>query len=115
MTSASVAALADSIPPSTTPKRPPPPPRTAFPEAYLPLLYGKIDTLATSSLAFIVETLHQELKEHKIKKNSIEAKIREVAEKCKEKKVWVIKPDIKSSLCATSPQGDAVAFTTEVL
>ena len=82
---------------STPPKRPPPAPKTAFPDVHLPALFNQINRLATSSLSYIVETLHQELKEHKVKKNSIEAKIREVGEKCKERKVWVVKPEVRVS------------------
>jgi hypothetical protein len=37
-----------------------------------------------------VESVYQELRAHKVKKNAIEAKVREVAEKSKEKKIWVI-------------------------
>lgn len=69
-----------------------PKPKNPFPEAHLPALLSKIETLATGSLISIVETVYQELKEHKVKKNAIEAKVREVGEKCKDKKVWVVKP-----------------------
>ena len=69
-----------------------PKPKNPFPDAHLPALLSKIETLATGSLISIVETVYQELKEHKVKKNAIEAKVREVGEKCKDKKVWVIKP-----------------------
>ncbi|KAF9821680.1 hypothetical protein IEO21_00526 [Rhodonia placenta] len=76
-------------------KRPLPAPKTAFPEAHLPLLLARINSLATGSLPYIVEAVHQELKEQRVKKNSIEAKIREVGEKCKTKKIWVVKPHFK--------------------
>ncbi|KAG2158454.1 uncharacterized protein EDB93DRAFT_670725 [Suillus bovinus] len=65
-------------------------PKTTFPDAHVPLLISKITTLATANLTFIVESVHQELRAHKVKKNAIEAKVREVAEKSKEKKIWVI-------------------------
>ncbi|KAG2077980.1 hypothetical protein BDR04DRAFT_1064958 [Suillus decipiens] len=65
-------------------------PKTTFPDAHVPLLISKITTLATANLTFIVESIHQELRAHKVKKNAIEAKVREVAEKSKEKKIWVI-------------------------
>ncbi|KAG2061654.1 hypothetical protein BDR06DRAFT_925552 [Suillus hirtellus] len=65
-------------------------PKTTFPDAHVPLLISKITTLATANLTFIVESVHQELRAHKVKKNAIEAKIREVAKKSKEKKIWVI-------------------------
>ena len=45
----------------------------------------------------IVETVHRELQAHKVKKNAIEAKVREVGEKCKEKKVWIVKADVRVS------------------
>lgn len=62
------------------------------------MLLSKITALATSNLAFIVETVYQDVREHRVKKNSIEAKIKEVGEKCKTQKVWVVKPDVKVSL-----------------
>lgn len=97
------------------PKRPIMAPKTIFPDIHLPVLFRRIDALATSNLAFIVETLHQELREHKVKKNSIEAKIREVAEKCKERKVWVVKPEAKSNLCSIPSQAEPISFLPEVL
>ncbi len=44
-----------------------------------------------------MEAVFQELRTFKVKKNAIEAKIKEVAEKLKDKdrKVWVVKPDFK--------------------
>ncbi|KAG1756444.1 uncharacterized protein EDB91DRAFT_1212997 [Suillus paluster] len=65
-------------------------PKTMFPDAHVPLLVSKITTLATANLTFIVESIHQELRAHKVKKNAIEAKVREVAEKSKEKRIWVV-------------------------
>ncbi|KAG0705051.1 hypothetical protein DFH29DRAFT_908572 [Suillus ampliporus] len=65
-------------------------PKTTFPDVHVPLLLGKITTLATANLTFIVESIHQELRAHKVKKNAIEAKVREVAEKSKDKKIWVV-------------------------
>ncbi|KZT11534.1 uncharacterized protein LAESUDRAFT_740995 [Laetiporus sulphureus 93-53] len=76
-------------------------PRTSFPEAHLPLLLTRISTLSTSSLAYIVETVHQELREQRVKKNAIEAKVREVGEKCKTQKIWVVKPDVKARFTFT--------------
>ncbi|OCH95613.1 hypothetical protein OBBRIDRAFT_883869 [Obba rivulosa] len=75
-------------------------PKTTFPDAHLPFLLAKINALATSSLTYIVETVHKDLKEHRVKKNAIEAKVREIGEKCKEKKVWVVKPSVVASLGA---------------
>lgn len=47
--------------------------------------------MQANSLPFIVEMVYQELKAHKVKKNAIEAKIKEIGEKDKEKKFWVLK------------------------
>ncbi|KAI0747928.1 chromatin assembly factor 1 subunit A-domain-containing protein [Daedaleopsis nitida] len=85
--------------PAPIAKRPAPAPRNPFPEAHLPHLLARINELATSSLQGIVETVHRELQAHKVKKNAIEAKVREVGEKCKEKKVWVVKPSMRVSGC----------------
>ncbi|KAG2157432.1 hypothetical protein DEU56DRAFT_764608 [Suillus clintonianus] len=65
-------------------------PKTTFPDAHVPLLLSKITALATANLTFIVESIHQELRADKVKKNAIEAKVREVAEKSREKKIWVV-------------------------
>lgn len=79
------------------PKRSALPPKNPFPEAHMPHLLTRIDALATSSLLGIVDTVFRELQAHKVKKNAIEAKVREVGEKCKEKKVWVVKADVRVS------------------
>ncbi|KIM80821.1 hypothetical protein PILCRDRAFT_822100 [Piloderma croceum F 1598] len=71
-----------------------PAPKTTFPDAHLPALVSKIAALETSNITFLVESIYQELRPHKVKKNAIEAKIKEVGEKCKEKKVWIIKPSV---------------------
>ncbi|OBZ75701.1 hypothetical protein A0H81_04511 [Grifola frondosa] len=82
--------------PSSAPvKRTPLMPKTPFPNVHLPLLFARIDSLATTSLHCIVETVHHELQAHRVKKNAIEAKVREIAEKSKERKVWVVKPDAR--------------------
>jgi hypothetical protein len=65
-----------------------------FPEAHVPILVAKINELATGSIVLIVETLYQELKDYKVKKNSIEAKVKEVA--VKKGRVWVAKQDAHS-------------------
>ncbi|RPD65935.1 hypothetical protein L227DRAFT_606090 [Lentinus tigrinus ALCF2SS1-6] len=82
--------------PGPNAKRGVPAPKTAFPDAHLTHLLTRIGELETSSLQCIVETVHRELQAHKVKKNAIEAKVREVGEKCKEKKVWVVKADVKA-------------------
>ena len=65
----------------------------------MPLLLAKIKELDTGNLTFIVETVYKELSTQKagVKKNAIEAKVREVGEKCKEKKVWVVKAEVRVS------------------
>jgi chromatin assembly factor 1 subunit A len=78
-------------------KMPAPAPKTAFPDAHLLFLLEKIAALQASSLTFLVDSIHRDLSAHKVKKNAIEAKIKEVSEKCKEKKVWVIKPKAQVS------------------
>ena len=65
--------------------------KNPFPEAHVPTLVTKINELATGSIVLIVETLYQELKDHKVKKNSIEAKVKELA--VKKGRVWVVKQD----------------------
>ncbi|KAF9065273.1 chromatin assembly factor 1 subunit A-domain-containing protein [Rhodocollybia butyracea] len=66
-------------------------PKTAFPEEHLPVLLSKINTAQAANLTILVEAVSQELREHKVKKNAIEAKIREVGEKCKVRRFWVVK------------------------
>lgn len=68
--------------------------KTSFPEAHLPFLYEKIGSSKAASLVFLVESIYQELKPHGVKKNAIEAKVREVGEKCKINRVWVVKPTL---------------------
>lgn len=68
-------------------------PKTAFPDEHLPTLVAKITSLETGSITFLVDSIYQDLRSHKIKKNAIEAKVKEVGEKSKDgKKVWVLKP-----------------------
>ncbi|KAJ7738508.1 chromatin assembly factor 1 subunit A-domain-containing protein [Mycena maculata] len=69
-------------------------PKTVFPEIHLPHLINKITTSQTASLPILIDAIYQDLREYKVKKNSIEAKVREVAEKCKVKKVWIIRENI---------------------
>ena len=74
-------------------------PKTVFPEQHIPLLLSRITSLETGNLTFIVETVYKELREFKVKKNAIEAKVRELGEKSKEgRKVWVIRPEAKVCL-----------------
>lgn len=70
-----------------------PKPKTVFPDQHIPLLLAKITELETGNLTFIVETIYKELGEFHVKKNAIEAKVKEVGEKSKGgKRVWVVKP-----------------------
>ncbi|KXN82550.1 hypothetical protein AN958_02401 [Leucoagaricus sp. SymC.cos] len=84
-------------------KKPVAPLKNPFPDAHLPYLLSKISELQMASLVLLVETIYQELKAHKVKKVAIEAKIREVGEKCKEKKIWIVRPTLK--VCSASNQG----------
>ncbi|KAI0063406.1 hypothetical protein BV25DRAFT_1854444 [Artomyces pyxidatus] len=79
-------------PPLPTVKRPPPAPKTAFPEAYLPYLLQKVTYMGARSLTALVEAIYQDLRTHKVKKNAVEAKIREVCEKDQYQR-WVVKDD----------------------
>ena len=68
-------------------------PKTVFPDQHVPLLLTKIIELETGNMTFIVETIYKELSEFHVKKNAIEAKVREVGEK--NKRIWVVKPEVK--------------------
>lgn len=68
-----------------------PAPKTAFPDQLVPDLIKKISQLETGNLMGIVENIFQDFKDLKVKKNAIEAKVKEVAEKCRFKKIWVVK------------------------
>ncbi|PFH52405.1 hypothetical protein AMATHDRAFT_74199 [Amanita thiersii Skay4041] len=80
---------------STAPQKPTLVPKGTFPDTYLPFLLSKITSLQAGSITYLVEAIYQELRVHKVKKNAIEAKVREVGEKCKERKVWVIKQSLQ--------------------
>ncbi|KAJ3508632.1 hypothetical protein NLJ89_g5647 [Agrocybe chaxingu] len=77
---------------SITSKKAPIAPKSTFPEIYVDFLLNKITQLQASSITALVETIFQDLREHKVKKIAIEAKVREVGEKCREKKIWIVKP-----------------------
>lgn len=72
-------------------------PRMPFPDEHLPHLLARIASVATGNMTFLVESIYQDLRRYKVKKNAIEAKVREVGEKCKEKKIWIVKPELKVS------------------
>jgi chromatin assembly factor 1 subunit A len=73
------------------PKKPPTVPKSVFPEAHMQFLLNRITQLQASSINALVESIYLDLREYKVKKIAIEAKVKEVGEKCKVKKVWVIK------------------------
>ncbi|KAF8810148.1 hypothetical protein BYT27DRAFT_7240947 [Phlegmacium glaucopus] len=77
--------------------------RAPFPECHLGFLLNKITQLQASSINALVESIYLELREHKVKKTAIEAKLREVGEKCKEKKVWVVKPALLGGIVPLKP------------
>lgn len=70
------------------------PPKNPFPEALLPYLAEKVESLASGNMIWLVETLFQDMKSHKIKKNAIDAKVREICEKCPNRRVWIIREDV---------------------
>ncbi|TCD62295.1 hypothetical protein EIP91_007091 [Steccherinum ochraceum] len=96
---ATKAAEGASSPGTTPPKRvaTTSAPKTAFPDAHLPLLVSKIQSMQTGSITGIVENVFQELRAHKVKKNAIEAKVKEIGEKSKERKVWIVKAEFLPS------------------
>lgn len=69
-------------------------PKTPFPDVHLPFLLSKIDSLHAPTVTYLVEEIFKELRSQNVRKNSIEVKVREVAERCREKKYWVVKPGI---------------------
>ena len=68
-----------------------PPPKTSFPDEHVPLLLQKIGASTTNSFVVLLDSLFQDLKSLGIKKNALEVKLREVSEKDKSKKAWVVK------------------------
>jgi chromatin assembly factor 1 subunit A len=78
-------------------------PKTTFPDVYLPQLLSKITSLQTGNLTFLVESVYQELRGFGVKKNAVEAKLKEVGEKSKEKRVWIVKNNATVSRYNTSP------------
>ncbi|KIK59679.1 hypothetical protein GYMLUDRAFT_44116 [Collybiopsis luxurians FD-317 M1] len=87
----------DSSPAPTVPKKAASGPKSAFPDEHLPVLLSKINTAQAANLTVLVEVVSQELRQHKVKKNAIEAKIREVGEKCKIRKFWIVKENHPST------------------
>ena len=91
-----------TIPP--VPRKPPATNKAIFPECHLGFLLNRITQLQATSINALIESVYLDLREHKVKKTAIEAKLREVGEKCKEKKVWVVKPALMPGVIAASQQ-----------
>ena len=85
-------------------------PKTVFPEAHLDALLAKITDLATPSLTFLVESIYQDLRIYKVKKNAIEAKVREMGEKSKDKKVWIVKQGVQVGSMLSCDTADVNRF-----
>ncbi|KIY51040.1 hypothetical protein FISHEDRAFT_38332, partial [Fistulina hepatica ATCC 64428] len=111
------------------PKKPALVPKKPFPDACLQYLLSRIISLRSSALTLLVETIYQELHtkfEQEIREGRLsvtkvatEAKIREVAEKCKERKTWVLKAGVVYPAVLNVPQstgsdpsGDILSGTT---
>ena len=69
-------------------------PKNPFPDAHLPFLKEKVASMGTSSLIALIEALHLDLKNHRVKKNAIEAKLREICVK-DQRHIWSVKKDIE--------------------
>ncbi|KAH9053883.1 chromatin assembly factor 1 subunit A-domain-containing protein [Lactarius vividus] len=75
-------------------KRPRTIPKNPFPDAHLPFLKEKVASLGTTSLISLVEALYLDLKTHGVKKNAIEAKVREICVKG-QRQIWSVKADME--------------------
>jgi chromatin assembly factor 1 subunit A len=75
-------------------------PKNPFPDAHLPFLKEKVSNMGTNSLIALVEALHLDLKAHSVKKNAIEAKIREICVK-DQRHIWTLKVDTEVCACPT--------------
>ncbi|KAJ3839465.1 chromatin assembly factor 1 subunit A-domain-containing protein [Lentinula raphanica] len=84
------------------PRRPAITPKTTFPDEHLPILLSQINTAQAANLTVLIEAVAQKLREHNVKKNAIEAKIREVGEKCKVRKFWVVKENYPLNKTSTA-------------
>ncbi|KAG5219599.1 CoCAF [Salix suchowensis] len=100
-TASDVSAIATPMPPPPLPSVPTVKrtasahkPKTPFPDVHLPFLLSKIDSLHAPTVTYLVEEIFKELRSQNVRKNSIEVKVREVAERCREKKYWIVKPGI---------------------
>ncbi|KAH9028140.1 chromatin assembly factor 1 subunit A-domain-containing protein [Lactarius pseudohatsudake] len=73
-------------------KRPRTIPKNPFPDAHLPFLKEKVASMGTTSLISLIEALYLDLKTHGVKKNAIEAKVREICVKG-QRQIWSVKAD----------------------
>lgn len=69
-------------------------------DTHVPFVLSKIAELETGSFVLLVETIYEALKPNKVTKAAVEAKIREVGEKDKVKKKWVVRSAFADSLPA---------------
>ncbi|KAL5490433.1 hypothetical protein ACEPAI_5266 [Sanghuangporus weigelae] len=76
-------------------------PKNPFPTALLPYFADKVASLNSGNLTWLVESLYQDLRPHRVKKNAIEAKVREDCEKCPVRKIWIVKEDVLRTLGRT--------------
>ncbi|KAL5533009.1 hypothetical protein ACEPAF_4783 [Sanghuangporus sanghuang] len=76
-------------------------PKNPFPTALIPYFADKVASLNSGNLTWLVESLYQDLRPHRVKKNAIEAKVREDCEKCPVRKVWIVKEDVLRTLGRT--------------
>ncbi|KAI0035984.1 hypothetical protein K488DRAFT_82595 [Vararia minispora EC-137] len=90
---AHVAAGAPVSDPSLKAPKPKITPKSTFPDAYLTYLCEKVAQMHTGSLPVLVDAVYQDLRSHKVKKNAIEAKIREICAKDARGAVWAVKAD----------------------
>jgi chromatin assembly factor 1 subunit A len=87
---------------TNNPKKPKLVPKSTFPEAHITYLCDKVAQMRTGSLPVLVDAIYQDLRVHKVKKNAIEAKIREVCSKDARGAIWAIKSDQSSVRFITS-------------
>lgn len=76
--------------------------RVPLADTHVPFVLSKITELETGSFVLLVETIYEALKPNKVTKAAVEAKIREVGEKDKVKKKWVVRSAFADSLPAKS-------------
>jgi hypothetical protein len=67
-------------------------PKSPFPDAYIAFLCARVAELRTGSLPVLVDAVYQDLRAHKVKKNAIEAKIREIC--AKDAGRWAVRVEV---------------------